>query len=431
MKKTFNQTVGRILLTLLPTATLVSGPVQATPLYDVTILRSPYFGKQIDSFSINDQRQITGDLHTDAVGFHAFTTPPITQPFDADAYASDPTHSPTNLYYRNLTDLGTFGGQISRGRDINNHGQVAGTARDASGASWAFVSDPTSHALNRLPSLNIDTSNPPKNYNTASGINESGTVAGYGTTGATDSRGRLITHAYVGDTTGVTDIGTLGGQMSYGMDINDHGQVTGISSRGIVDVGGTPVDLEHGDRAFVWDAVNGMTDLGALSSGQTMASRGYGINNRGQVTGASALRFYDARGRRNDVNHAFLWDAINGMTDLGTLYHDPSIRGSSVGWDINDLGQVVGYSDGPRGGLTAFLWENGVMYDLNDLINPNQPTLGFIGGRTQIGINNYGDIAIGNYLLVRRNNNAVPEPSLIALLVPGLIGLGIMRKRRG
>ena len=40
--------------------------------------------------------------------------------------------------------------------------------------------------------------------------------------------------------------------------------------------------------------------------------------------------------------------------------------------DINDAGQVVGYLDVPGDPQIAFLWQDGEMYDLNDLLTPDQ-----------------------------------------------------------
>src|SRR5437879_1620085 len=65
-------------------------------------------------------------------------------------------------------------------------------------------------------------------------------------------------------------------------------------------------------HAFLWDAVNGMKDLGALGGNSSYPS---GINTAGQVVGdvvnvPSEPPYYE---------HAFLWDAVNGMKDLGTL----------------------------------------------------------------------------------------------------------------
>ena len=68
----------------------------------------------------------------------------------------------------------------------------------------------------------------------------------------------------------MTDLGTLGGNQSFGRGINDAGQVTGYS---ITSTGET--------HAFLYS--NGqMMDLGTLGGA---GSGGYAINNAGQVTG--------------------------------------------------------------------------------------------------------------------------------------------------
>jgi probable HAF family extracellular repeat protein len=66
------------------------------------------------------------------------------------------------------------------------------------------------------------------------------------------------------------------------------------------------------------------------------------------------------------TTHAFLWTHDGGMQDLGTLSGDVS----SVGFGINSKGQVVGNSCDASGNCRAFLWENGVMTDLNTLVCP-------------------------------------------------------------
>ena len=57
------------------------------------------------------------------------------------------------------------------------------------------------------------------------------------------------------------------------------------------------------------------------------------------------------------------------MSDLGTLPGDVI----SVGCGINNRGQVTGVSIDSDGNLRAYLWQNGVMTDLNSLIPPNSP----------------------------------------------------------
>ena len=58
------------------------------------------------------------------------------------------------------------------------------------------------------------------------------------------------------------------------------------------------------------------------------------------------------------------------LADLGVLPGDVY----SVAFGLNDRGQVVGQSFGPNfSAIRAFLWQNGVMVDLNTLLKPGPP----------------------------------------------------------
>jgi len=87
-----------------------------------------------------------------------------------------------------------------------------------------------------------------------------------------------------------------------------------------------------------------------------MASMGdvtpYRINNLGQAVGNTHGYPY----------YAFLWEA-GGLQTLGTLGGDVS-----QALDINNSSQVVGWSLIQDGNSRAFLWEDGEMKDLNELI---------------------------------------------------------------
>ena len=64
-----------------------------------------------------------------------------------------------------------------------------------------------------------------------------------------------------------------------------------------------------------------------------------------------------------------VWGAIQyTVTDLGSLG-----GGSSVGLDINNSGQVTGYSTLPSGATHAFLYSGGVMTDLGTLGGTEEP----------------------------------------------------------
>lgn len=141
--------------------------------------------------------------------------------------------------------------------------------------------------------------------------------------------------------------------------INDRQQVVGIS--GTCDVAVGSFSAAH---ALLWQ--NGVpVSLGSL--GGIAWNTPAAINSLGQVVGFSDLPG-DQSGAPNF--HAFLWTAQSGMQDLGTLPGDTY----SEALDINTEGQIVGLScTAGFASCRAFLWQNGVMTDLNTLIPPNSP----------------------------------------------------------
>jgi probable HAF family extracellular repeat protein len=114
-------------------------------------------------------------------------------------------------------------------------------------------------------------------------------------------------------------------------------------------------------------------DLGTL--GGSFAAAG-GISNSGWVEGYSLLP------GDNDVHEFLRHDGK--MTDLGTLPGDIH----SVGQVINCEEQVVGRTSDADFNGVGYLWENGVMSDLNTLIPADSP-LYIIDAN---GINNLGQI---------------------------------------
>jgi probable HAF family extracellular repeat protein len=116
-----------------------------------------------------------------------------------------------------------------------------------------------------------------------------------------------------------------------------------------------------------------LTDFGSLGGSPLAANN---INNKGQVVGT----LVDSTG--NDLE-AFLWQ--NGVViGLGTLPGDVTSAANA----INDKGQVPGQSCDANGNCRGFLWQDGVMTDLNALV-PADSTLDF---PDPTGINSRGQI---------------------------------------
>lgn len=156
----------------------------------------------------------------------------------------------------------------------------------------------------------------------------------------------------------ITDLGTLGGPESSGSDINNFGQAVGKS-----------LIAASESHIFLWSEVAGMSDLGTLGVDE---SRGLYFNDSGDIAGTYRSQPHPT------VLRAFLWNEQNGFTDLGSLSSD---YGVSIASDINNLGEVVGYSATDTGTHHAYIWtpttdmidlgpmggEDSFAYGINDL----------------------------------------------------------------
>ena len=320
------------------------------------------------------------------------------------------TQAGQNPRYK-LVDLGTFGGPSSTFNDfsktINNPGTVVGGADtpvpDPFAPNCFSASCFVMHAFEWQGGVLTDLGTLPGGSSSwAEWISESGQIAGRAENGLIDPQlGIPQTIAVVWQDGQIVSLGTLGGNQSAALAINNRGQAIGIAANAILD----PFSLAGfatQTRAFLWE--NGeMRDLGTLGGPDSFAQY---INERGQVAG-----FSYADSTPNDTTgiptvHPFLWE--NGrILDLGSLggtFGDVSglsARGEVVGemtladdefqhpylWRggtlidlgtfggsnggataINNAGEVVGVADFPGDVLhNAFLWKNGVITDLGNL----------------------------------------------------------------
>jgi probable HAF family extracellular repeat protein len=134
----------------------------------------------------------------------------------------------------------------------------------------------------------------------------------------------------------VVNLPSLGGNFAIANDINNNGEVVGVSTM--------PAGL--GTFATRWDASQTATNLGALGSSEI--SEANAINNNGEIVGYSE----DASGLRS----ATLWDGRGGMVDVHSAIG--SVNGPSIPWHINDNGVIVGQANINPGIFSkGFVWD--------------------------------------------------------------------------
>ena len=256
-----------------------------------------------------------------------------------------------------LSDLGTLpGGSGSSAFWINNGGQTVGESQN--GLIDPLTGAPASIAVlwkSNGEIINLGTLG--GNQSLAVALNDRGQAVGAAANTIPDSFSLspviggpafgTQSRAFLWENGVMRDLGTLGGPDSFAVYVNEGGQVAGISYTDSTPNDTTGIPTLH---PFLWE--NGrMLDLGSL--GGTFSSVN-DFNNRGQVVGPMYLP-------GDEFYHPYLWS--NGtLTDLGTL-------GGSTGQPngVNDAGEVVGVADLPNGLHDAFLWKNGVMTDLGNL----------------------------------------------------------------
>jgi probable HAF family extracellular repeat protein len=291
-----------------------------------------------------------------------------------------------------IVDLGTLGGLSSTvpWPGLNEDGMLVGVSQtsaiDPLDEDWScelggFLPETTNRicrgfvwqngVMRELPTLG-------GNHGFAAGVNNKGLVVGWAETPVHDptcsssSNQVLQFRAVVWDpkngSGGKIKMRELypfhGDSTSAATAINDSGQVVGIS--GDCDQAVGRYSARH---AVLWDRNGKVTEIPNL--GGTSWHTPMDINSHGDVVGFSnPAEPGDEVG--DFISRAFLW--INGAakaTDLKTLPGDFF----SEAFAINSQGQVVGVSFGGANGSHAFIFENGGMKDLNDLVGPGFPDI--------------------------------------------------------
>ena len=374
MKKYFWGTTAAICGSLLLASTTVSAGTYT--FYDLGTLD----GGSSQAYGLNDHRQVVGTSVLTNGELRAFTWNSAT----------------------GMQDIGSFGGTETWAYDINNAGLIVGGSNTPDAGPWLpfATTGAVSTSLFPLPEG-------------ATGAfvrvtNESGLVAGE--IQYADGSAQAFSFDTVTNT--LTMLGTFGGDLSYVLGINDNGDIVGYATAEM----GPP-------RGFVYrDGV--MIDTGTLQH-TTFA---FDVNNAGQVSGRSRVTESDG----TPSYHAFLWDAINGISDLGTFgFQSANLRelnhsGWGLGWGSND------FFSGDAS-FEPFLYEllTGNMIFLNDLL---PATAGW--DRIQFGfdINEHGDVvgygrtlAGETHAFLLAHMESVPAPAVLPLL---MVGLFLLRKKQ-
>jgi len=320
------------------------------------------------------------------------------------------TEHATVWIYGKTIDLGTLGGpnsSVAWSSVKNANGLIAGISDtsivDPLGEVWScaegFFPSSSGHtclgfawqngAMRALPTLG-------GNNGFAAGDNNMGQIAGWAETANHDPTciaPQVLQFEAVVYGPGEVQIQELaplpGDPDGAATAINDHGQVVGISGICANAIGGSSAA-----HAVLWE--NGTpTNIGNL--GGVAWNTPTAINNRGVAVGFSDLPGDSAA---SPNYHAFIWTTGGGMTDLGTLPGD----NLSIAWGINERGQVVGQSIG-AGGSRAFIWQDGVMTDLNALVPQGPLSLVYAND-----INDSGEIVGGAY-----NSKSGDSPAFMAI----------------
>jgi probable HAF family extracellular repeat protein len=199
-----------------------------------------------------------------------------------------------------FVNLGTLGGNSSTAKGLNDSGQIVGSSTNASGDTRAF------------------------SYTSGGGMVDIGTLSGHAeaTAYAVNNSGMIVGSSWIWTISGVTERAfsytTAGGMIDLGsafipVALNNSGQMAGSST---------------GSHAVFYSTGTGLVDLGTLGG---ESSYGYGINSAGEVVGTSRDEnddyhaFYYTGGTMYDLNdlvtltNGWVLYQAKGINDLGQI----------------------------------------------------------------------------------------------------------------
>lgn len=344
-----------------------------------------------------------------------------------------------------VTDLGVLGGERSSATAINNRGQIVGWSFTSSGELRAVVFDEKNPSnVRELGTLEggstqpfdisdkgviVGTSRRANNgefravvfdadgpgsvrdigRGSANAVNKNGFIVG-------GSGGRAIQFDPSGPGNN-KDLGTLGGAPLNGgaSGINERNQIVGNS------------ELANGQRhATLFDGSNSNEnkDLGA----PVRTSVAVDINDKGQAVGSASLR-------TGEGSRAVLFDTNNpGSFEVFEKVGDAD---NNQAMAINNEGEVIGLSVGSKRVPWIFDPEERMIFAINTLLDPTDPSLGLIT-ITQLNDINDGGAIVGQAFISDGEGGGafhavllttIPLPGALPLFLTALAGLGLLRWR--
>jgi probable HAF family extracellular repeat protein len=315
--------------------------------------------------------------------------------------AAQDNHNNHKHHHYQLIDMGTFGGPMSfinlpfnAVPALNSQGTTVGSSATSiatTSTSNYFVCNVPNifHAFESQNSLTVDLlALPPEetDCSNAVSINARGETVGASENGIVDPVvGLNELRAVLWKNGEIVDLGTLGGNHSGAIGINNKGWVVGFALNTVPDpysildaqIFGSSNGTQT--RAVLWQQGQ-MHDLGSLGGPDAVASF---VNERGQIAGVSYTNSTPNPATGFPTEDPFLW-RDGTMLDLGTL---GGAYGYAVG--LNNRGQVIGYSSlaaDPGACLTSgpgspncdpFLRDQGSLIDLFTSTIGGSPTFVF------------------------------------------------------
>ena len=243
-----------------------------------------------------------------------------------------------------LQDLGTLGGNDSFAATINDPGLVYGMSytgtvpNDMTGVPTVHPFLWTNGQIRDLGSLGGTLAMPGSLTYGPFGalLNRRGDAIGTSTL-----PGDEFWHAFVWQGGALRDLGTLGGNLSEALAINEDSLIVGRADF-------SPDSPYH--HAVLWRG-GAITDLGVVSPCQN--STATAINAAGDVVGGLGVCTDDP----NDLTYAsaFLWRKGNTMVDLNDLISPPSDMHIEFATGINDQREIFGNAFTPTGEIHAIV----------------------------------------------------------------------------